>query len=402
MSLLMKALKKAEASKQQAAEDIPPAALALADDIDRPLALLPETEAHTTAVDIDLSALPPQRPRPAESGAALAASRREAAERMAAGQVFAAKQPSPAPRSGWLLILGLSVFAALGIGGYFWWQLQPAAPRLQAPPTVRPAAPPSPAAAASAPPVPTAPAPVTAASVAEKTKANATPAQVMPAQVGAAPLRETPVARPQKPAAPREAALHLDKTSPATLPRLEEAWDALQLGRLEEAQRAYAQVLHSDPRNIDALLGLANIALRQGQSGAAEEYYLRVLEADPDEATAQAGLIGLRGQNDPGLSESRLKTLLSRQPESASLHFSLGNLYARQQRWSEAQQAYFKAFSGEAGNPDYLFNLAVSLDHLRQPRLAAQYYRQALEASANARSLSFDRQQIIQRLAELP
>lgn len=224
----------------------------------------------------------------------------------------------------------------------------------------------------------------------------------MPAQVGAAPLRETPVARPQKPAALREAALHLDKTSPATLPRLEEAWDALQLGRLEEAQRAYAQVLHSDPRNIDALLGLANIALRQGQSGAAEEYYLRVLEADPDEATAQAGLIGLRGQNDPGLSESRLKTLLSRQPESASLHFSLGNLYARQQRWSEAQQAYFKAFSGEAGNPDYLFNLAVSLDHLRQPRLAAQYYRQALEASANARSLSFDRQQIIQRLAELP
>ena len=46
-------------------------------------------------------------------------------------------------------------------------------------------------------------------------------------------------------------------------------------------------------------------------------------------------------------------------------------------------------------------SLADSLDHLRQPRLAAQYYQQALDAAGSARSISFDRQQAIKRLSEL-
>ena len=195
--------------------------------------------------------------------------------------------------------------------------------------------------------------------------------------------------------------MHFEKNQTPTLPRLEQAYDALQAGRQEDAQRLYEQVLHSDPRNVDALLGLATLAVLQGQPEQAQSYYLQVLETDPDDASAQAGLIGLKGQSDPQLSESRLKTALSRQPQSAALHFALGNLYARGQRWSEAQQAYFKAFSCEADNPDYLFNLAVSLDHLRQPRLAAQYYQQALNAARGLSSISFDRQQLETRLAEL-
>jgi uncharacterized protein HemY len=100
------------------------------------------------------------------------------------------------------------------------------------------------------------------------------------------------------------------------------------------------------------------------------------------------------------LSESRLKTLLSNQPESPALHFSLGNLYAGQSRWSEAQQAYFRAHAGEPENADYLFNLAVSLDHMHQKKLAAQYYQSALTA-AETRSAAFDRNQVKSRLFEL-
>jgi tetratricopeptide (TPR) repeat protein len=95
-----------------------------------------------------------------------------------------------------------------------------------------------------------------------------------------------------------------------------------------------------------------------------------VLESDPGDVTAQAALINLRGGGDAGQSESRLKTLLAGQPDSPALHFALGNLYARQGRWSEAQQAYFQAYALEPDNADYLFNVAVSLDHLRQNKLA--------------------------------
>ena len=87
-------------------------------------------------------------------------------------------------------------------------------------------------------------------------------------------------------------------------------------------------------------------------------------------------------------------------PDTSELHFALGNLYARQNRWPEAQQVYFNAVAAEGDNPDYLFNLAVSLDHLRQPRLAGQHYRLALEA-AGRRPAAFDRAGVEKRLAEL-
>ena len=46
------------------------------------------------------------------------------------------------------------------------------------------------------------------------------------------------------------------------------------------------------------------------------------------------------------------------------------------------------------------FNLAVSLDHLRQPKVAAQHYRLALEATQR-RPAGFDRERARLRLAEL-
>jgi Tfp pilus assembly protein PilF len=42
------------------------------------------------------------------------------------------------------------------------------------------------------------------------------------------------------------------------------------------------------------------------------------------------------------------------------------------------------AYARDPDNADYLFNVAVSLDHLRQNKLAAQYYRMALNARRNA------------------
>ena len=159
-------------------------------------------------------------------------------------------------------------------------------------------------------------------------------------------------------------------------------------------------MLNSEPKNPDALHGMAAVALRQRQYDRAEEFYLRAIEADPKDAIAQAGLFGLRGQGDPVNAESRLKTLIAAQPDQHFLHFALGNIYAAAGRWNEAQTAFFKAYTGDPEHPDYLFNLAISLDHLRQSKLAAQYYNQALAAAGN-RPASFDKAQAATRLREL-
>jgi tetratricopeptide (TPR) repeat protein len=75
-------------------------------------------------------------------------------------------------------------------------------------------------------------------------------------------------------------------------------------------------------------------------------------------------------------------------------------LYAEQGRWGEAQQSFFRAFSADPANPDYLFNLAVSLDQMRQPKTALQYYEKAL-AAADARPATFERSQVSERVRAL-
>lgn len=183
-------------------------------------------------------------------------------------------------------------------------------------------------------------------------------------------------------------------------PQLERAYAAFQQGDLATAREAYQRVLQREPSNRDALLGLAAADVRTRNYELAESRYLRLLEADPRDTHAMAGLIALRGQTDPVQTESRLKGLLAAQPDAPFLHFSLGNQYAAQSRWAEAQSAYFKAFSLDPENPDFVFNLAVSLDQLHQARIALDYYRRAL-ALSSSRAAAFDKAQASARIAEL-
>lgn len=166
------------------------------------------------------------------------------------------------------------------------------------------------------------------------------------------------------------------------------------------AREAYEQVLRRKPQDTGSLLALAAIASFQGRDDEAMQLRRRAFEADPSDAATQAAQLDTTSADtQPALVESRLKSLLARQA-APPLEFALGNLLARQRRWPEAQQAYFRAVAGDADHPDYLFNLAVSLEHLHQPRIAAAHYRQALAASAR-RAAAFDRRLAERRLGEL-
>lgn len=187
------------------------------------------------------------------------------------------------------------------------------------------------------------------------------------------------------------------KTEPVD-PLLMDAYLAYRGGKLGEARQRYLKMLEKDARNPDVLLGLAAIAQQQGENQAAAQYFGRVLALDPRNAAANAGMAALSADDD--YNESRLKILLREQGNSTALHFALGNLYAGQSRWSEAQQAYFNASLLEPGNAEFAFNLAVSLDHLGQKKLAAQHYRRAMQLDPS-HSAGFDHAQIAQRAQEL-
>jgi tetratricopeptide (TPR) repeat protein len=326
----------------------------------------------------------------------------------AARKLFEAKQPAPSNNRNFAIAVGaVTVIAAIGIGGYFWWQLQPKGALVAAGVPLPPPASPASVAPIVAPQPPVAVLPAPTFSGSATAPAASVPLAAAPAtsrnydadeNTGLPSPRRSETRTVQAaPAAQAQSPVRLSMGQQKINPLLDQAYQAFNRGEIDLAVANWQKVLASDPRNADALHGLAAVAQQRQQTGEAADYYLRALEADPKDALALSGLVSLRTPADTQSTESRLKTLLAEQPDSPYLNFALGNLYARSTRWAEAQQAYFKSHSADPGNPDYLFNLAVSLDQLHQPNLAIQYYKQALSA-VTQQPVGFDAAQVSARL----
>ena len=312
--------------------------------------------------------------------------------------VFDAKAPArgekPQGHGVLWITLGLVIVGVAAAGGYVWYSLEKLAPK---PPLAVSRVPPPVAPPAGQPMPPPALVPP--------------PASGQPFTPAAEPAKAEAPKPPEAPkGSPREALLSdLAKSAPpakppVTLAPAREAprvpvavasgYEALRGGDLATARRHYQSAATSDPNNLDVQLGLATVEARSGNAGAASAHYRRAPEIDPRNSAALAE--GLA----PGLVEARLREDASRHPDSAPLQFALGNVYASQSRWQEAQAAYFEALRADPGNPDILHNLAVSLDQLGKARLAAEHYRRALDAG-RGRAAQFDAAAVNRRLDEI-
>ncbi len=169
------------------------------------------------------------------------------------------------------------------------------------------------------------------------------------------------------------------KSTTGIEPTLISAYQAFNHGELSQAQQLYRQVLQKDVRNVDALLGMAAIAQKQARNSDALGWYQKALEVDPTQPFALGAMVALQPALDTDSQITRLKNLIIQQPENAQFHSALGNLYAEQNRWQEAQAAYFEAARFAPQSAEFLFNLAVSLEHLNQPQLALTQYQRALQ-----------------------
>jgi tetratricopeptide (TPR) repeat protein len=395
MSLLLEALKKAEKAKEDAqrrGRDDTPAAPA------PPLEIMAEEQPKPRETALDFVE---EKPR-----AAPRAEPAPSADRATARKVFEAKFREPNPRLPFFITLGALGVFAVGTVVYFWMQLRPPAPLVNL--TPRPAgeaqvaASPEPRFPSSAPAAPQGPIPGLPSASPQPPAAPApTPAVAAapvkppaPLAVERAPVRERPQLKPLPEIAATRAA-------PQVHPKVGSAYNAYVAGDLATARTDYQEALRDEPANRDALLGLAALDVRAGRLQSAEAMYVRLLHADPRDAHAHAALIALRtGRVDPVTAESRVKFMLADNPAAHVLNFTLGNQFAQQGRWPEAQQEYFRAFSAEPDNADFAYNLAVSLDHMRQQNLALDYYRRAL-ALAKARGASFDAAAAEARIAQL-
>lgn len=405
MSLLLDALKEAEARKRGAAA---PAAVEPSFETDGSLALaedpVPQTEAPRPA-GFGAPAAAPVAARAESPADALLAARAArdtalAAPTSAAAPVApnAAAAAAPAPvRNGLPWLIGVAGLLVLLLGALALYDaladrdtpalLEPA-PIESMTPAAQPAAadPAGVGADIVLQPLPSAPAPTGPAPVQRRDRAN-----------GAAGARRSAQAAPVASVAPASDARLSISREPAPLAA---AWAALQRGDTAQAESLYRRVLEAEPGQVDAELGLAVLAHARGADDVARAGYRRVLESVPEHPRAWAGLAELAGDGELGQIESRLRQLLADRAE-APLHFALGNVLARQQRWSDAQLEYFAAASLEPRSADYAINVAVALDRIGKPAAALPWYRRALELAAAGRAARFDAAAVRGRVAEL-
>ena len=388
MSLLLDALKRAEQEKQLSRGSDPGPA--------REPVITPAAANAPSAGTLELQPL-----NASGSAASPPHSARTEASAHAAQTLFQAKQ---APLENghrnrgmiWATIGVIAVVAA-SASAFVWIQVKQLSPKV-------------PAASYSAKRPPSAPVPEPASAAVHT---ESPPVSLPPP----APL--DPPHAPVPAPSPREALVKelLDAPPPAAAPRppvemapsprtprvpaeVSSGYEALRSGDLATARRQYQSALASDPRNLDALLGLATTEARGQNRPAAIGYYRRALEVDPRNATALAGLAALADGGRAEALEPQLVADIHRYPTQPALRVALGNVYAAQGRWNDAQAAYFEAHRLDPANADVAFNLAVALDQLGKAKLAATYYRRALEA-ARGQPAQFDPAAATRRASEL-
>jgi thioredoxin-like negative regulator of GroEL len=117
--------------------------------------------------------------------------------------------------------------------------------------------------------------------------------------------------------------------------RLLAAEAALSRDELDHAQRLYDQVVEADPRNAIAVVGLARVLARRGDTDAARELLAHALDIDPEEAAARR-LLGeldavpeMRAAPEPPQSPGPPPTPVAtpRAPESRGLLARLRRLF---------------------------------------------------------------------------
>ena len=160
---------------------------------------------------------------------------------------------------------------------------------------------------------------------------------------------------------------------------LNDAYHAFHAQDYQKSETLYKKALRREPKNRDALLGLAAIGIKQQRYEYSRQKYQYLLKLNPRDSIATAGISSIENSIDPHMNESQLKFLLRQQPDAAHLYFALGGQYMIQKKWAEAQSAYFSAWSAENDNADYAYNLAVSLDHLDKKQQALNFYQLSLK-----------------------
>ncbi len=158
--------------------------------------------------------------------------------------------------------------------------------------------------------------------------------------------------------------------------------------KYDEAKRAFAAAKNLDPRNIPALIGLAEVALLQNDIDTARGHFQAALELGCDDGRAQIGL-GKCAESQEKLPEARqyyekaLTVLCPNRQVPALAHLGLGRLCLFENNPQEGEKYLLAAL--HLDSPDIRIYISLGIACRQQGKLkeAEDRFKQALNIKPN-------------------
>ena len=165
---------------------------------------------------------------------------------------------------------------------------------------------------------------------------------------------------------------------------LDGAYEAAELGRLDDAEALCRQILAREPRHFEALLLLATLSGRTGRTAQGIQYLQEALAVDPQSFDCHLQLGGFfRQEGRIPEAMTALEAAVRLEPDNGAAHHDLGVLYLETGRWPEARMCFERAcgLGLDLAIVHFHRGLAIELQGLETEAVAP--YRRALELDPN-------------------
>lgn len=172
--------------------------------------------------------------------------------------------------------------------------------------------------------------------------------------------------------APGAAVIRLEEAL-QTFPSSSRLWFALgfanfKLDKNEEAERALRKAVELDPKFAPAFAYLGLIRAKTGAYGEAIVLYENALRADSKLAVVHHLIADamLKQNADPRVVETHLRQAVTMDPTFTPARLSLGKLFMRAQRWSEAVVELEQVVKLDASVPEAYYQLGLAYGRLKR------------------------------------
>lgn len=168
---------------------------------------------------------------------------------------------------------------------------------------------------------------------------------------------------------------------------LNRAYTALMGGETDTAIQIYRDVLGADPKNLDALFGLATTYHRLGNLDKARPLYGMLLKLNPTHRDGLSNFLSMVGSESPQEALAELERLEQRNPDFSPIPAQQAIVLSKLGYMDEARTKMLRAIELSPDNLTYKYNLAVMLDSSGYYADAGALYRLLIKASAEGQKV---------------